>query len=639
MAKEKEAEKKEYTAKSITVLKGLEAVRLRPGMYIGPTNEQGLHQTIWEVIDNSVDEYLAGYATQIDVTINSDNSVTIRDNGRGIPAGIHPEENKSGIELAATVLHAGGKFDNDNYKVSSGLHGVGLSVVNALSEWMEINVHQNGNIYKQTYTRGIPTSTLDIVGKTDKTGTMVTFKADAEIFETTEYNQKNILQRMRQHAYLNGGLALNFADKREGKEFFYSFHFNGGIKSYLKHLNSQLKPIHDSIFYAKRDVDGVAVEVALQYTDDLQSRELFFGNNVHNREGGTHQTGFRIALTKTLNDVLQNVGNEKDKKLKFTGDDVREGLTAVVSVKVTNPTFENQTKTKLNNTEVTQAVRKVVEDGLKIFIDEHPADAKNIVQRTIVSTRAREAAKAAREAVVRKGALEGSGLPGKLADCNSKDPELSELCIVEGDSAGGSAIDGRDREIQAIFPLRGKPINSEKYRLDRVLANEEISSLVKAIGIGIGESMDISKIRYHKIIIMADADVDGAHINTLMLTLFYRHLLPIIEKGYLYIAQPPLYKLTFGVNEVIWVQDDAAKDKLIKESKRTPKVSRFKGLGEMNPEELWDTTMNPEARMLKRVTVADAADADRMFDVLMGEEVAPRKRFIQAHSREAEVDL
>lgn len=632
-----------YSAKNITVLKGLEAVRARPGMYIGPTDEQGLHHLVKEIIDNSIDEYLAGHATKVEVVLEKDGSISIRDDGRGIPVDIHPEEKVSALQLAATVLHAGGKFDNDSYKVSSGLHGVGLSVTNALSEWMKIQVFHDGDEYVQTYKRGIPDGDVKVVGKANgRKGTWVTFKPDAQIFgESTEFKYKTISSKLRANAYLNGGLTFKISELRPEQPIFYGFHFEGGIKSYVKHINSGLNRIHDSIFYLSASTDDVAVEIALQYADDLQSREMFFGNNVLNREGGTHQTGFRMALTKTLNDYLPNIVTEKEKDLKLSGDDVREGLTAIVSVKVHNAIFENQTKTKLNNPEVQQAVRKLMEQQFGVFLQEHPQDAKNILSRAIIANKARAAAKAAREAVIRKGALEGGGLPGKLADCNSKDPAVSELYVVEGDSAGGSAKSGRERETQAIFPMFGKPINSEKYRLDRVLANEAISDLVRALGCGIGESMDLAKLRYHKIILMADADVDGAHIRTLMLTLFYRHLKPIVESGYLYIAQPPLFKVVVGTDDINWLIDDAALDKFMKnyKGKGTPKISRFKGLGEMNAEDLAATTMNIQNRLLKKVTVDDAAEADKMFDVLMGEEVAPRKRFIQAHSKEADLDI
>ncbi len=630
-----------YTGSKIQVLKGLEAVRKRPGMYIGPTDDTGLHHLIWEVVDNSIDEFLAGEATKIEIIINPDNSMTVIDDGRGIPVDIHPTEKVSSLQLVATTLHAGGKFDNDSYKVSTGLHGVGLSVVNALSESMRIDVHQDGKIHSQSYKRGIPQGDVGVTGTTKITGTHITFKPDHEIFTTTDFNQKRVLQRLRQSAYLNGGILIKFADLRDEQPYYFNYQFAGGIKSYLKHINRSNKLVQQQIFYTSDEIDDVSVEVAIQYTDDVQTREIYFGNNVFNKDGGTHQTGFRTALTKTINDYLSKVATDKQKNLKLTGDDIREGLSAIVSVKVLDPLFENQTKTKLNNPEVTNVVRKVVERDLEAFLAENPNDAKNIVSKSILAQKARNAAKAAREAVVRKGALEGGGLPGKLADCNAREPERSELYIVEGDSAGGSAKNGRDRETQAIFPLRGKPLNSQKYRIDKVLGNAEIADLIKALGAGISETMDLSKLRYHKIILMADADVDGAHINTLMLTLFFRHLRPVIDNGYLYIAQPPLYKITFGTNDVRWVQDDKELNTTLKsyKGKASPKISRFKGLGEMDAESLWETTMDPEQRVLKRVEIEDAEEAAEIFEVLMGGEVAPRKRFIQSHSQEAELDI
>lgn len=628
-----------YTGSKIQVLKGLEAVRKRPGMYIGPTDDTGLHHLIWEVVDNSIDEFLGGFASTIGITINPDSSITITDNGRGIPADIHPTEKVSTIQLVTTTLHAGGKFDNDSYKVSTGLHGVGLSVVNALSEKMTVEVHQDGKLHRQTYTRGIPDADVEIVGDTKITGTHVTFKPDADIFSTTEFNQKRILQKLRQSAYLNGGILIQFSDLRGDNPFYFNYQFSGGIKSYLKHMNRGNKVVQQNIFYTIDELEDVAVEVALQYTGDVHAQEIYFGNNVFNKDGGTHQTGFRTALTKTINDYIPNVlGDKKD--MKLSGDDIREGLTAIVSVKVLDPLFENQTKTKLNNPEVTNVVRKIVERDLATFLAENPADAKNIINKAVLAQKARKAAKAAREAVVRKGALEGSGLPGKLADCITKDPAEAEIYIVEGDSAGGSAKQGRDRQTQAILPVFGKILNSEKYRLDRVLSSEKILDMVKALGTGIGDSFDISKIKYHKIIIMADADVDGEHIATLNLTLFYRHLPGVIENGYLYIAQPPLYKVVFGANDINWVANDEALEKLLKVKKgKNYKVTRFKGLGEMNYQELWETTMNPETRTLKKVTIDDGEEANKMFDVLMGSEVAPRKRFIQTHSKDAELDI
>lgn len=637
----KEIKQPAYEASSITVLKGLEAVRKRPAMYIGGTDEAGLHHLIWEIVDNAIDEALAGYAQTVSVILNEDGSVTISDDGRGIPVDIHPTEKVSALELAATVLHAGGKFDKNTYKVSSGLHGVGLSVVNALSEWCKIEVYKNGKVYRQEYEIGIPKYPAKEVGTTKKSGTEVTFKPDASIFKTIVFNYKTISQRLRQNAYLNGGIKFDLTDKNRGNNN-YSFYFEGGLKSYVKHLNRHLKTIHNEIFYTKRSLENIEVEVGLQYTDDIQTNEYAFANNVINPDGGTHISGLRIALTKSINNYLNEYGTEKEKELKLTGDDVREGLTTAISVKLSEPQFEGQTKGKLNNAEVTQVVRKIVEEDLKQFLAENPQDARIILNKVMLAQKARAAAKAARDSVIRKGAFEGGGLPGKLADCSSKNPENSELFVVEGDSAGGSAKQARDRETQAIFPYFGKPINSEKYRIDKVLANPSMGDLVKALGAGIGETFDISKIRYHKIVLMSDADVDGEHIRTLMLTLFYRHMKSIIENGYIYISQPPLYKVTFSPNDVVWVKDDAELEKVKKSRKsstKQPSIQRFKGLGEMNPEQLWETTMNPETRILKKVVIEDAEEANRMFDVLMGEEVLPRKRFIEEYSKSADLDI
>lgn len=636
-----ENKNKEYNASNITVLKGLEAVRKRPAMYIGGTDDAGLHHLIWEILDNGIDEALAGYANKISLELHPDGSVTIMDNGRGIPVDIHPVEKVSALELAATVLHAGGKFDKDTYKVSSGLHGVGLSVVNALSEWCKIEVHKEGKIYFQSYKIGIPDKPVEAIGKTKETGTKVTFKPDSSIFKNIEFNYKTVMQRIRQNAYLNGGITFEITERRNGEEDFYAFHFEGGLKSYIRHLNANDKPVHKNIFHTKKSTDDIEVEVAMQFTDDIQANEYAFANNVINPDGGTHVSGLRMALTKSINSYLEEFGTEKDKEVKLSGDDVREGLTAAIAVKLADPQFEGQTKGKLNNSEVTQAVRKVVEEELKVFLKENPVDARNILNKVILANKARSAAKAARESVLRKGVFEGGGLPGKLADCSSRSPELSELMIVEGDSAGGSAKQGRDRNIQAIFPLRGKPLNVEKYRLDKVLANNEISDLIKALGCGIGESMDISKLRYHTIVLMADADVDGNHINTLLLTLFYRFFKEVIERGHVYMSQPPLYKVVFSANDSIWVKDEVELEALLKARKpaKQPNIQRFKGLGEMNPEQLWETTMNPETRILKRITVEDAEETNRMFDVLMGEEVAPRKKFIETNSIYADIDL
>ena len=635
------SEKNAYSASNIKVLKGLEAVRKRPAMYIGGIDNEGLHHMIWELIDNGIDEALAGFATEVSVTLEEDGSVTVADNGRGIPVDIHPTEKVSALELSATVLHAGGKFDSDTYKVSSGLHGVGLSVVNALSKKCRIEVHKNGDLYMQEYEKGIPLSSVTKIGETEKNGTIINFLPDNSIFETVEFKEKQIQDRLRQNAYLNGGVKFNFIHKIQKGEKFYGFLFEGGLKSYIRHINMHLKPIQNNIFYIKKSLKDIDIEVSIQYTDDLYTREYAFANNVHNPEGGSHLSGLRTALTRTINTYINEFGNEKEKNLKLTGEDVREGLTAAISVKISDPQFEGQTKIKLNNSEVTGPVRQVVEKELKAFLIENPKEAKSITGRVVLANKARSAAKAARDAVVRKGALEGGGLPGKLADCSSKRPEESELYIVEGDSAGGPAKQGRNRHNQAIFPLRGKPINAEKYRLDKVLSNNEMSDLIRALGTGVGAEIDITKLRYHTIVLMADADVDGAHINTLMLTTFYRLLKPIIETGHLYIAQPPLYKVTFSANDTVWVKDDGELQKLLKERapKKSPSIQRFKGLGEMNANQLWETTMDPESRVLKKVVIEDAEEADKLFDILMGNDVPPRKKYIQTYSQEAELDI
>jgi DNA gyrase subunit B len=642
---------KSYNASSITILEGLEAVRKRPAMYIGDSDVTGLHHVVYEIVDNSIDEALAGYADAIEITLNSDGSVSVFDNGRGIPVDIHPQKGVSALEIAATTLHAGGKFDESSYKVSSGLHGVGLSVVNAVSLAMKAEVFKDGQHHMQEYKQGKPLQPVRVIGKTDQTGTKITFLPDDTIFSSTQFSIKKLHTRFRQQAYLTAGVRIIVKDDRADEDRggedstprHYSFYFQNGMKSYIKQINSSYKPVNKNIFYVHKTEENVDVEVAVQYTTDLQERVLAFANNVHNPEGGTHLSGFRIALTKSLNDYFSTISTDKEKDLKLSGDDTREGLTAIVSVKIHDPQFEGQTKIKLNNPEVTQAVRKVVEESLKTYLGENPQDAKSIISRALLSNKARKAAKAARDAVIRKGALDGGSLPGKLADCSSKDPSRSELFIVEGDSAGGSAKQARDRNTQAIFPLRGKPLNTEKYRLDKIMNNKEIKDLVIALGTGISDTMNIEKLRYHKIILMNDADVDGEHITTLVLTLFYRHLKPILEKGYLYVAQPPLYKVEINKDENYWVANDSKLEELtakLKSDKKTAKsIQRFKGLGEMNPDQLWQTTMSPQSRTLKQIKIEDGEEADKIFDILMGAEVAPRKKFIQTHSKEATVDI
>jgi DNA gyrase subunit B len=640
-----------YTASSLTILEGLEAVRKRPAMYIGDTDVTGLHHLIYEIVDNSVDEALAGFASRITITLNEDGSVSVQDNGRGIPTDIHPTKGISGLEVAATILHAGGKFNNDVYKVSSGLHGVGLSVVNALSTTMKAEVFQKGKHFVQEYKTGIPQGPLTDIEEVDFTGTKITFVPDNTIFKSSVFNLKTLHTRFRQQAYLTAGIRLRILDHRTDenrsheKELArdWTFYFAGGVKSYVKQLNLSYKVVNKKIFYVKKVEDDVEVEAALQYTDDLQERVMAFANNVYNPEGGTHVAGFRIALTKSLNEYLEKTGTDKDKDTKLTGDDTKEGLTAIISVKMHDPQFEGQTKIKLNNPEITQIVRKVVDSALVTYLEESPRDAKNIMGRALLASRARKAAKAAREAVVRKSAFEGGSLPGKLADCSSKNAEECEIFIVEGDSAGGSAKQARDRHTQAIFPLRGKPLNSEKYRIDKVMANQELKNLVIALGTGVAESISLDKLRYHKVVLMTDADVDGEHIVTLILTLFFRYLKPIIDKGYLYVAQPPLYKIEVSKDESYWVNTDGEKEtleaELLAKGKTIKSMQRFKGLGEMNPEQLWNTTMNPKTRSLKRICIEDGEAANKIFEILMGNEVAPRKKFIQTHSQEAKLDI
>ncbi|MBN2015734.1 type IIA DNA topoisomerase subunit B [Candidatus Dojkabacteria bacterium] len=640
-----------YDASKIVVLDQLAAVRKRPAMYIGDTSSYGLHHLVVEIVDNAIDEALAGYCDTIKIIMNKNGSVTVDDNGRGIPIDLH-KSGKPALEVIMTTLHSGGKFDRKSYKVAGGLHGVGLAVVNALSEKADIEVHKGGKVYKQEYKKGNATTKLKSFGKTERTGTIVTFKPDKEIFSDVKFNFKKLLQKFRQSAFLNGGLTIIVQDEREEEDRAngekniprkLKFHYEGGIKSYIRSLNREEKNIHPSVFYVNETFEDITVEVALQYVDDLQENVLAFSNNILNPEGGTHLTGFRTALTKSLNDYLQKISTEKEKDARLSGEDVREGLTAILSVKLPDPQYEGQTKIKLNNPEASSGVRKVVEDGLKIFLEENPKDARSIINKCLLSHKARKAAKAAREAVVRKGALDGGTLPGRLADCSSRNPENSEIFIVEGDSAGGSAKQGRDRVTQAILPLFGKPINSEKYRIDKVLQNDKLKDLIIALGCGIGETLNLEKLRYHKVIIMADADVDGEHIVTLYLTLFFRHLKSIIEKGYLYVASPPLYKIEVSKDEFYWIKDDEELEeissKLKKSSKEPKNIQRFKGLGEMNAEQLWETTMNPENRTLKKIAIEDAEEANRTFDILMGTEVPPRKKFIQTNAKEAEIDL
>ncbi len=639
-----------YDASKIVVLDQLKAVRKRPAMYIGDTASYGLHHLVKELVDNSVDEAIAGHCDTIVVTMNPDGSVTVDDNGRGIPIDKH-KSGKPALEVIMTTLHSGGKFDHQAYKKSGGLHGVGLAVINALSQKASVEVHRDGYKYRQEYKRGKATTKVVKKGKTKRTGTVVTFKPDSEIFEETKFDFTKLLKRFRQSAFLNGGVTIIVKDKRKEKDRtkdeqniprHLKYYYENGIKSYIRSLNKGEKTLNN-VFYVNREEDDVDVEVAIQYVDDLQENVLAFSNNILNTEGGTHLTGFRTALTKGINDYLDKIATEKEKDIRLSGKDVREGLTAVISVKLPDPQYEGQTKIKLNNPEATQAVRKVVEESLKSYLEENPKDAKGVVNKALLSQKARVAAKAAREAVVRKGALEGGTLPGVLADCSSRDPEKSEIFIVEGDSAGGPAKQGRDRHTQAILALFGKPLNSEKYRLDKVLQNDKLKDLIVALGCGIGETLDLSKLRYHKIIIMADADVDGAHIVTLYLTLFFRHLKPIVEKGYLYVAQPPLYKVEVSKDESYYIKDDEEYDKLLNRLKKAGKepkaVLRFKGLGEMNYDQLAETTMKEGKRTLKKVTVDDAEEANKTFDVLMGNDVPPRKKFIQSHAKQAELDL
>jgi len=639
MAK-KDSKSAGYGAKDIQVLEGLDPVRKRPGMYIGSTGVEGLHHLIWEVVDNGVDEAMAGFADTITVKLLPDGAVEVADNGRGIPTEMHPQTKKSTLETVLTTLHAGGKFGGGGYKVSGGLHGVGVSVVNALSEWLKAEVYRDGYLYTQEYVRGKAKSNVKktkLTGaKAKESGTVITFRADAQIFSTLEYNQKQILERLRQQAYLTKRVRFVFISEAE-KAVPYSFYFEDGVRAYVESLNERREPVNVPPFYIEKGIDDVTFEIAVQYTTEFNELVYPFANNIFNPEGGTHLTGFRSAITRSLNDYAKKNNLLKNGDGALTGDDVREGLTAVISVKLGDPQFEGQTKAKLGNPEIRTAVESVMNDYFSAYLEEHPNEARKIIGKTLLAAKARLAARAARDTVIRKGILEGMTLPGKLADCSSRKPEESEIFIVEGDSAGGTAKQGRNRRFQAILPLRGKPLNVEKSRLDKMLSNEEIKIMIIAFGAGIGDQFDIEKIRYHRIVIMTDADVDGEHIRTLLLTFFFRHMPQIIEKGYLYIAQPPLYKLSFG-KEVRYAYSDAERDKEIalmtKGSESKVNIQRYKGLGEMNASQLWETTMDPESRVMWQVTVENAKAADEIFSVLMGSDVAPRKKFIQTHAKE-----
>ena len=622
----------DYDASQIQVLEGLKAVRRRPGMYIGSTSSRGLHHLVYEVVDNSIDEAMAGYCDHIDVIIRQDNSITVRDNGRGIPVDIHPKMGIPAVEVALTTLHAGGKFGGGQYKVSGGLHGVGVSVVNGLSEWLEVKVKRDGNIYHQRYERGITVTELKIIGKAKGTGTEITFKPDHEIFEELVYDFDILAHRLRELSFLNKGVKIVLKDERNDvKE---EFLHNGGIIDFIKYLNKNKDPLHPKPIYFAGSKDDVHVEIGLQYHLGYTENLFSYTNNIHNTEGGTHEVGFKTALTRVINDYARKSNILKENEPNLAGEDIREGITSVVSIKVPEPQFEGQTKTKLGNSEVKGIVESIVGEGLSVFLEENPAVAKKIVEKGVHAYRAREAARKARELTRRKNALDVSNLPGKLADCSEKDPALSEIYLVEGDSAGGSAKQGRDRRFQAILPLRGKILNVEKARLDKILNSDEIRNMITAFGTGIGEDFDISKARYHRIIIMTDADVDGAHIRTLLLTFFYRYMRPLIEHQYVYIAQPPLYSVKIGSKLEYLYSDEELERYLATVKDKKYEIKRYKGLGEMQAEQLWDTTMNPETRTLLVVSTEDAMAADEIFTVLMGDKVEPRRQFIEAHAKQ-----
>jgi len=631
---DKKEKKSSYTADSIEILEGLEPVRKRPAMYIGSTGPEGLHHLVYEIVDNAIDEAIAGHCDKIDITLHQGERVEVSDNGRGIPVGIHPKTKRSALETVLTTLHAGAKFENKAYQVSGGLHGVGSSVVCALSTFMRAEVRLDGAVHMQEYKYGKPQGQVEKIGKCSERGTKIIFDADPQIFREIKYSRNTLISHFRQQAYLIKGIKINFYDNRDPNEpFEYHFYFEGGIASYLKYLIKNNKPIHPDFFYVSAEKNEIIVESAFCYTDEFEAFEQSFANNIHNPEGGTHLTGFRTALTRVINDYARKGGFLKDADINLTGDDVREGLTAVVSIKIREPQFEGQTKTKLGNPEARTATESVVAEAMAKFFEEYPQDAKIIVDRCVLSAKARRAARAAKETVLRKGILEGLSLPGKLADCSSRKAEDCEIYLVEGESAGGSSRQARDRRFQAILPLKGKILNVEKVRLDRALDSKEIKSLVIAMGTAISDDFNIEKLRYHRIILMTDADSDGNHIRTLLLTLFFRYFKAIIEKGFLYIAQPPLYKIQSG-REIKYAFDDGAKERMLKElGNRSSSVQRYKGLGEMNASELWDTTMDPQRRVLLQVTIDDVQAADEVFDMLMGKEVPPRKKFIQMYAK------
>ena len=633
------SDKQVYDASRIQVLEGLEAVRKRPSMYIGSTDGRGLHHLVYEVVDNSIDEALAGFCNRVDVTINPDGSVTVIDNGRGIPIDLHPFHKKSALEVVMTVLHAGGKFDKNTYKVSGGLHGVGVSVVNALSELLEVEVSRDGKKYFQRYIRGKPEADVQEIGTSDLTGTKTTFKPDTKIFETTDFEYDILSNRLRELAFLNRGLTISLKDLRTPDGQAETFAYEGGIVEFVEYLNKKKQSLHEKPIYFERQRDDMIVEIAMQYTNSYSENVYSFANNINTHEGGTHIIGFKTALTRVANDYIK-VNKLSKEEEKLTGDDVREGLTAIISVKLMEPQFEGQTKTRLGNSDVKGIVDSLVTDGLAEYFEENPKVANIILEKALLAQRAREAAKKARELTRRKNALEVSTLPGKLADCSEKNPSVCEIYIVEGNSAGGSAKQGRDRSFQAILPLRGKILNVEKSRLAKILKNNEVISLVTAIGTGVSEDFTLESARYHKIILMTDADVDGEHIRTLLLTLLFRYMKPLIDAGYVYIAQPPLYRIKKGKAEYYIHSDRELEEKKKEIGEKGLAIQRYKGLGEMNPEQLWETTMNPESRTLLQVTLEDAIRADEIFRVLMGDEVEPRRRFIETHAKEVvELDI